>query len=149
MSRLPNLTATLRRQLTPGSVVLLACAAIIFGPRAIDTIRGEPWINNEVTVVINSLGELVIEDVTFTNETVRGLRTNVVESEDGSIRCSTEHHNSWTGERKRFWSFTAFSSCLPPATPYRLCSRFSITSKSGRFRQFGPFCSALTVPLSQ
>lgn len=147
MTRLPHLSASLHRQCTPGSLALLACAMILFGPRLVDHVLGEPWIDNELTVVVASTGGVAIEDIVTTTKTVRGLRSNSVEGQDGSILCSTEHHNSWLGSRKRFWSFRAFSGCNQPGEPYKVCSRFSISSKSGRFQQYGPFCSKVTAPV--
>lgn len=142
MGDLSNLRATVRRQSTPGSLVLLVCAALVFAPRAYDYIIGEPWIDNSLMIVENSTHEMIIEDVTLTKEPVHGLRVNTVEDEAGGILCSTEHHNSWHGERKRFWRLGAFTGCALPKESYRVCSRFSISSGSGRTRLFGPFCSS-------
>ncbi|MCZ0963903.1 peptidoglycan-binding domain-containing protein [Paracoccus benzoatiresistens] len=38
----------------------------------------------------------------------------IAEKEDGAVYCSTEHHNSWIGERKQFWRIEAFVRCTPP-----------------------------------
>lgn len=142
MAELANLQDAMRRQTTPGSVALLLCAAIVFGPKVYDVIIGEPWIDNVLTVVENSSGQVVIEDLTLTRDTVYGLRANVIEDRNGGVVCSTEHHNSWSGERKRFWQYAAFTGCSnPPTESYRACSLFSIASDSGRQRRFGPFCS--------
>ena len=142
MAELAHLRATVRRQSTPGSVAILVCALIVFGPKLYDTIIGEPWIDNTLTIVENSNGEVVVEDLTLTNDTVYGLRVNTVEDTNGNVICSTEHHNSWFGERKRFWQYLAFTGCpTEPSVSFRACSLFSIASDSGRQRMFGPFCS--------
>ncbi|MBI1620033.1 hypothetical protein [Aquamicrobium zhengzhouense] len=141
MSEMSNLRATVRRQSTPGSLVLLICTALVFGPRVWDYIIGEPWIDNQLMIVENSSHEIIVEDLTYTKEPVHGLRVNTVEADDGDILCSTEHHNSWHGERKRFWRLGAFTGCAPQQESFRVCSRFSVSSGSGRTRLFGPFCS--------
>lgn len=146
MSELTHLKQTYRRHSTPGSLLILAMVVVMFGPRLYDTIRGEPWINNQLTIVENSTGNVVVEDLTFTKEAVNGVRVNTVEGEDSEIICSTEHHNTWHGERKRFWQLEAFTGCPQPTVMYRVCSRFSISSSSGLTRQFGAFCSGLTKP---
>lgn len=146
MSELANLKATYRRQSTPGSLILIVCAAVVFGPRVWDTVRGEPWIENQLVVAQNSGGGVVVEDVTKTASNVHGLRFTSAEAEDGTVICSTEHSDVWLGENKRFWRLTAFIGCDQPREPYRVCSRFSVRSESDRRRGFGPFCSPLTKP---
>lgn len=147
MAELSNLRATARRHSTPGSLVILLCAVLVFGPRLWDAIRGEPWIDNHLTVVQNSGGGVVVEDVTVTNAPVQGLRFTSAETVDGTVLCSTEQTDIWLGEAKRFWRLPAFTGCDQPQEPYRVCSRFSIRSESDRRRSFGPFCSPLTKPL--
>lgn len=142
MAELAHLRSAVKRQSSPGSLAILLCAVIAFGPKTWDAIVGEPWIDNSLTVVENSSGNVVIEDMTQTRDTVYGLRVNTVEDKDGQVLCSTEHHNSWNGERKRFWEYEAFTGCaLQPDIDFRTCSLFSIYSGSGRTRMFGPFCS--------
>lgn len=141
MAELSNLRSTLRRQSSPGSLVILVCAALVFAPRAWDHITGEPWIDNSLSVYESGSGAVVVEDLIHTREAVYGLRVNTVEGENSEVLCSIEHHNSWHGERKRFWRIEAFSGCEPQQTSYRVCSRFSVQSGSGRTQGFGPFCS--------
>lgn len=145
MSELANLKATVRRQSTPGTLLLILCGAMLFGPRAWDTVVGEPWINNNLSVAINSGGTTVIEDIIQTKDVVYGVRANTVENVDGEVVCSTEHYNTWQGERRRFWHVPAFVSCAVQPENFRVCSRFTISSPSGRTRAFGPFCSPYTV----
>ncbi len=146
MGDLTNLRGAVQRHSTPGSLVILVCAMIVFGPRIWDTIRGEPWIDNQLTVMQGSTGAILVEDLTLTRGTARGVRINTIEDEGGAILCSAEHHNSWLGERKRMWRIQAFVRCSPPIDIYRVCSRFSVASDSGRQRYFGPFCSGVTKP---
>ncbi|SCX88099.1 hypothetical protein [Paracoccus tibetensis] len=146
MAKCTHLAAAIQRHTTAGSLLLLMFSVIIFGPRLWDTIRGEPWIENKLAIVQNSSGAIVVEDAILTRGAVHGLRANTVEAEDGSVLCSTEHHNTWLGERNRFWRIQAFTGCPPPSDPYRICSRFVIASDSGRQRYFGPFCSGLAKP---
>ncbi|MGA0615963.1 hypothetical protein [Paracoccus sp. KR1-242] len=146
MGDLAHLRETFKRQSTPGSLVLIMCAAVVFGPRAWDTFRGEPWIDNHLLIAQNSGGGIVVEDQTKTNAPVHGLRFTSAEAEDGTVICSTEHSDIWLGENKRFWRLSAFIGCEQPVEPYRVCSRFSIRSESDRRRSYGPFCSAMTKP---
>lgn len=146
MADLPNLRETWRRQSTPGSLVLIVIAAVIFGPRMWDAMRGEPWIDNALVVIQNSNGGIAVEDQTRTLSNVHGLRFTSAETVDGTVICSTEHSDTWMGEAKRFWRLSAFIGCEQPAEPYRVCSRFSIRSDSDRRRVFGPFCSPITRP---
>lgn len=145
MSELSNLKATVKRQSTPGSLLLILCAALLFGPRAWDTVVGEPWVDNNLSVIINSGGDTVVEDYIFTKDVVHGSRANTVENTDGEVVCSTEHYNTWQGERRRFWHLPAFVSCAERPANFRVCSRFTISSPSGRTRAFGPFCSPYTL----
>ena len=144
--RCTHLSAAIHRHTTPGALLLLMFAALIFGPTLWDTMRGEPWIENRLAVVQNSTGAIVVEDLIVTRGAVHGLRVNTVEMEDGSVFCSIEHHNTWEGERNRFWRTEAFTGCALPQSPYRICARFSVASDSGRQQYFGPFCSGITKP---
>lgn len=146
MAELTNLNATVKRHTTPGSLVILLCAGFVFGPKTLDYLIGEPWIESELTIVHASSGEKLVEDVVRTNAPIAGLRANVIENEAGDILCSTEHHNTWHGERKRIWHMSAFTACpAPTGVTYRVCSRFAVESGSGRKASYGPFCSAYMV----
>lgn len=145
MARLASVEAMARRQFTPGSMILLLIAFWVFAPRVWDTIIGEPWISSEMRVVINSASGATVEDLTLTSARVYGSRTVYVEDASGEVLCSTEHFNTWMGERKRFWRFKAFTDCEVPNEVFRICSGFSLTSEvSGRHRRLGPFCTPLT-----
>lgn len=146
MGKCTHLSQALRRQFSPGSLLLLLFAAIVFGPQSFDWARGEPTIANHLAVVTNSQGVVLVQDVTQTRRPVSGVRANTIEREDGAVVCSTEHHNTWRGERNRFWDIRAFTSCAAPAYPFKVCSNFAVQSDSGRQRYLGPFCSSLTDP---
>lgn len=146
MARCSNLADTFRRHTTGGSLLVLFMAAWALGPGLWDTIRGEPWIDNNLTVAQNSAGALVVEDITQTKGPAHGVRVNTIQAADRSVICSTEHHNTWNGERKRFWRIEAFSNCPTPSEPFAVCSHFSISSQSGRHRYYGPFCSTPFFP---
>ena len=146
MANCSNLAATYRRHTTPGSLLMLFFAVYILGPGLWDTVRGEPWIENQLTVVQNSTGAVVVEDLTRTRGPAHGVRANTVEDSRGEVHCSSEHHNTWLGERKRFWRIEAFARCSPPLEAFKVCSRFSVASDNGRQRYYGPFCSGLTRP---
>lgn len=149
MSELSNLRATARRHWTPGTFVILVIAAIAFGPRIWDTIRGEPWIDNQLMLAQNSGGALIVEDVTRSNAPVHGMRFTSAESADGTVICSADHSAIWHGEAKRFWRLNAFIGCETPSEAFKICSRFSVRSESGRRRSYGPFCSPLSQPPSE
>lgn len=148
MDKCNHITSTLKRHGVAGLWATIF-AAMVFGPRIYDTIRGEPWINNELAVIQNSSGQIIVEDIVTTRNHVAGVRANTVELDSGEVICSTEHHNAWLGQRNRFWSFGAFSGCTPPNEPYKVCSRFSITSGAGLSRFYGPFCSPVTILTAQ
>ena len=146
MARCTHLADTFRRHTTHGSLLILFLALIVLGPGLWDAIRGEPWIDDRLTVVQNSTGAVVVEDITRSKGPAHGLRVNTIETADGRVICSAEHHNTWVGERKRFWQLDLFARCPAPPDMFRVCSTFSITSDSGRQRYYGPFCSGLTKP---
>lgn len=146
MSELSNLRATIQRQTQPGSVAILFIALIAFGPSMWDWIRGEPWIDNQLMLAQNSGGSLVVEDVTRSNAPVHGMRYTSAETESGTVLCSSDHSAIWQGEAKRFWHLSAFIGCEMPSEAFKICSRFSIRSESGRRRSYGPFCSPLSTP---
>lgn len=146
MGKLEHVRAAAERHTSPGSLVLLLLTLIVFGPRTWDAVRGEPNIENRLAVVQNSAGETLIHDLTLTNQPVSGLRANIIEDSSGAVLCSQEHHNTWHGERNRFWQFSAFTGCPEPKVDYRVCSTFAVHSESGRQRFLGPFCSALSAP---
>lgn len=146
MSKYPHIGEAIRRNTGQSTLLLVAMFLIVFGPRIWDTFTGQPSMENTLSIVLDSTGDVLIHDLTLTQGPVHGVRANTIETEDGSVVCSTEHHNSWRGERNRFWRVSAFVSCDPPAEPYRICSTFSVESESGRHRFLGPFCSALSVP---
>lgn len=146
MGNATHIRDAIRRHTSPGALLLLLFSLIVFGPRLIDAARGEPWIENELGIIINSAGEPVVRDVTITRNPVIGLRANTIEDENAQVICSTEHHNTWVGERNRLWQISAFTGCPPPGVPYRICSSFSVTSEAGRAARLGPFCSTFAYP---
>lgn len=146
MGKCTHISQAMRRQFSPGSLLLLLFAGIVFGPQSYDWIQGEPALTNHLAVVTTSQGAVLVQDVTQTRRPVYGLRANTIEREDGAVVCSTEHHNSWRGERNRLWEFRAFTSCAAPAYSFKICSNFAVQSDSGRQRYLGPFCSSLTDP---
>lgn len=138
-----------KRQSTPGSAAIILMAVLLFGPKSIDMIRGEPWIDNRLLITQTSQGITVIEDTTITQNIVNGLRVVTAESPDGTVVCRANHINTWLGEKKQFWRVEAFIGCPQPKEAYRICSFFVARSESGRERSYGPFCSSLTLPAKQ
>lgn len=144
--RMINTRAMLRRQSTPGAIVLIVMALIVFGPKLLDVYRGHPWIESKLIVVELTNGRLVVEDTTYTTGSASGVRANTVESDVGEILCAYNHYNTWLGERKRNWTMEAFSACAVPKQPFRVCSRFHVESDHGRRGSFGPYCSQIYGP---
>lgn len=144
--RLDNTRAMIRRQTTPGTLVIALIAIMVFGPKLWDVVRGHPWLETSLLVAELSTGDVIIEDITTTSGLADGVRANVVESEAGEILCAYNHYNTWVGERKRNWKVEAFASCPMPDQPFRVCSRFHVESEHGLRGTFGPFCSAFYHP---
>jgi len=144
MSSCTHIKGALRRHGSPGTFLWVMLFLIIFGPRTFDAATGEPDLINDLAIVQDSIGDVLVQDVTRTRRPVYGVRSVTIENDDGNVICSTEHHNTWTGERNRFWRLSAITGCAVPAVPYRVCSAFSVRSDSGRQRYLGPFCSPVT-----
>lgn len=141
-----ELRATLARQTTPGSMALLALAVIFFGPRAWDTIIGEPQISARLIVTVNRDGDYGVEELIRTNHMVQGTQLVRVEDADGGVLCSRPIRDFWSGEIKRFWHFAAFTGCARPDEPFRVCATFTVSSESGRRRQFPAVCTTMATP---
>lgn len=147
---MPNkLRETWVRQTTPGTLLLLGLAAIMFGPRAVDTVRGEPFIEAKLTLTLNRTGEYGIEEHIKTDDLVVGLETVRVEDGGGGLICRSQIRDFWDGERKQYWPFHVFTGCDVPAEAFRVCASFSIRSEAGRQRQFPPSCTSLTTPATK
>lgn len=145
--KFPHVKAMLQRQSAPGAIVLLIMALTFFGPRVLDYIRGEPRIANDLMITLSSNQEYVVEDIVSTPGVTTGLRANVVEDASGGIICASSHINNWLGDRKRIWRLSAFANCYAtPIVPFRVCSKYTVESDSGRRRDFGPFCSPMVYP---
>lgn len=126
--------------------MLLGLAAVLFGPRAWDAVIGEPHINARLTITMNRDGDYGVEELIRTNHMVQGTELVRVEDADGGVLCSRPIRDFWAGEIKRFWHFEAFTGCERPDEAFRVCATFTVSSDSGRRRQFPASCTALTVP---
>ena len=140
-NELVHIKAMIKRQTSAGTLAILFLFIILFGGRVFDFVRGEPWIGNELVIVLNSQGQTTVEDIITTRNIVRGYREVYAETLDGTTICRTHHSNTWYGEKKQFWRVAAFMGCKAPEEPFRICSVFSVRSESGREKSFGPFCS--------
>lgn len=142
-----NLRCMAKRQSTPGTMAILLLGAIMFGPKLWDTARGEPWIDNRLTLIQSSQGSLIVEDVVSTNTAVYGERHITVESSEGTVLCSSRWSGAWSANHKRMWQLSALApGCEVPASEFRICSAFSLFSGSGRRNIFSSFCSAPYAP---
>lgn len=150
-SELTNIQSCIKRHAVAGPGLLIL-AALLFGPRLFDMVRGEPWIQGTLSVFQSSDGRYLVEDSVTTNHPVYGDRQITLETGDGTVLCSSRWSGAWEATTKRNWSLTALAGAncdLQPVEPFRVCSTFSLTSGSGRARSFAPYCSKLTNPSTQ
>lgn len=150
-SDLDNLRKAIHRHSTAGTKSILFLALILFGPRAYDYIRGEPWVTGTLAVVKASDGRYLIEDTVTTNNPVYGDRQVTLETSSGTILCSSKWSGSWDATTRRNWELSALAgvSCKAPEQKFKVCSAFSVYSQSGRHRSFGPICSEVMNPISK
>lgn len=140
-----HIRAFVRRHTSPGALMLAALAVLFFGPRLLDVAQDVPRLENELTVVLSTTGQPVVQDLLRVNDRVSGARTRFARSADGHILCSHEVSNTWAGEMRRNWRVSAFAGCQP-TEPFEVCATFDVSSGSGRRKQFGEFCSARFYP---
>lgn len=142
---LPNLRCMAKRHTTPGAIAIYLLFLILFLPKVWDTARGEPWINNNLVVIRTTDGRYLVEDTVSAKSQVYGDRQITVELVDGTVVCSSRWSGAWAATSKRNWRMSALmGNCEPPREVFRICSRFSLFSQSGRHRTFDPFCSPET-----
>lgn len=142
---LPNLRCMAKRHTTPGAIAIYLLFLILFLPKVWDTAWGEPWISNELMLTRTSQGGYLVEDTVATRSLVYGDRQLTIEAPDGTVICSSRWSGAWTATSKRNWRLGALmGNCEPPSGVFRICSRFSLFSQSGRHRVFEPFCSPET-----
>ena len=141
-----KLRETWERQTTPGAMLILALAALMFGPRALDAVQGEPRVDASLILTVNRDGDFGVEETVRSAGMAQGTELVRVEDADGGVLCSRPIRDFWAGEIKRFWHFDAFTGCHRPDQPFRVCVTFTVASESGRRRQFPPSCTAMLVP---
>lgn len=142
-----HLRSMVNRQTTAGSLGIVCIALLMFGPRTYDYIRGEPWIDNQISVLRSTDNAVVVEDTIITNTAVYGDRQVVVEDKDGETLCSSRWAGAWNETSRRMWLLPAFvGGCQVPESPFRVCSEFSVYSGSGRHSFYNAFCSQVYDP---
>lgn len=149
---LTNLKAMVHRHTTPMALGVYILFAILFFPRLWDLAMGEPWVDNRLSILKTSEGSYLIEDTIVTRSSVYGDRQITLEDPDGVVLCSARWSGAWQATSKRNWAMSALTgNCQLPTGIFKVCSRFSIYSQSGRHRTFDPFCSEPTsfVPVME
>ena len=134
--RLPALKETMDRQTRLGNLMILFLAIWLMLPYAMDKYRNEPSIStslkyfseNEVSYIEDAIS------VKFPN---RGSRNNFVMDEKNRIICVRNAVSFWNLSKTSIWYMDAFVGCKAPLVPFKVCSVFSIYSKSGIERNFG------------
>lgn len=146
--QLPAIKSLIDRQFTAGNIVLIIMAIWMLGPYVIDRARGEPAIQVKLTLQQEESEYFIKEDIRVKYPN-RGVRTNVAVDSDDRILCANNYESYWDRSRFRVWSFRAFTGCNVPLVPFRVCSVFSVRSKSGIERKLGgdgEICSQAVVP---
>lgn len=146
-SEFTHVREMVKRHTAPGALGIYLLFAILFLPSLWDAAWGEPWVDNQITVFKTTDNKYLIEDVIITNAPINGDRQITIESSpDNTVLCSSRWSGAWEATSKRNWALRALAgNCEPPNGAFRVCSRFSIYSQSGRHRTFPAFCSAETI----
>lgn len=146
--RLPALKGAITRQTRLGNLMILFLGLWFILPYAMDKYRNEPSIStslkyfseNEVSYIEDAIS------IKFHN---RGSRNNYLIDEKDRIICAKDTISFWNLSKKTVWNMDAFVGCSAPLVPFKVCSVFSIYSKSGIERKFGAdneFCTPMIYP---
>lgn len=146
--KLPALKDTIARQSRLGNLMILLLAVWLILPYALDKYRNEPSISTSLKY-FTEMDTSFIEDsinVKFPN---RGSRNNFIMDKDNRIICAKNIISFWNESKATVWYLNAFTGCDAPLVPFKVCSVFSIYSKSGIERKFGAnseFCTPIIYP---
>lgn len=148
---LPNLRETAKRQSGLGNVAILMLGAWLLFPYIVDRYRNEPAIFSELVAYTD-------EGVPFVHETInvkypnRGSRNNLLLDEEGRIICARNAVSYWEKTQEYDWYASGFVGCELPDQPWRVCTIYSVASKSGIERKFGAdreFCTEMVYPTEE
>lgn len=150
MAELTNLRRTVRRHTSPGSVLILMAALFMIGPRLVDEVRGVPWIENDMEIILSDTGRYIVRDEVRSRRPAYGDREMLLEGAGGHGHCVKTWAASWDGVNQRDWDLrdvAGSAGCVLPDTAFRICATFSVRSAtSGRHGSFGPFCTGWVTP---
>lgn len=146
--KLPALKDTIDRQTRLGNLMILFLAIWLILPYAIDKYRNEPSISTSLKYF--SENEIsYIEDAVSVKFPNRGSRNNFIIDDKDRIICAKNVISFWNQSKTSVWHMDAFVGCEVPLAPFKVCSVFSIYSKSGIERKFGAdneFCTPMIYP---
>ena len=147
-TKLPALKDVVERHSSPTNVMVMLAAALVLTPYVVDRIMRQPLIDVQLTYVkpdpeTGRTG--IIRSKHDVSMAVRGQRHNIVYDNENNIICSKPYTWYWDKDAEATWSLSAFADCESvPLVPFKICSIFSLQSKSGIERKFGQdyeFCT--------
>lgn len=146
--KLPALKDTIARQTRLGNLMILFLAIWLILPYAIDKYRNEPSISTSLKYFSENENSF-IEDAVSVKFPNRGSRNNFLMDDKNRIICAKNVISFWNQSKTTVWRMDAFVGCEAPLIPFKVCSVFSIYSKSGIERKFGAdseFCTPIIYP---
>ena len=146
--KLPALKDTIARQTRLGNLMILLLAVWLILPYALDKYRDEPSISTSLKYFSEEETSF-IEDAVKVKFPNRGSRNNFIMDKDNRIICAKNVVSFWNQSKTTVWYLNAFAGCDAPLVPFKVCSVFSIYSKSGIERKFGAnseFCTHIIYP---
>lgn len=145
---LPNLRDTVRRQSRTGNLAILLLGAWLLVPYLMDRYRGEPTISSDLYAYMEDGIPFVQESITVKYPN-RGSRNNILVDDEDRIVCARNAVSYWEQSQINQWYAEGFVGCDVPDRPYRICTVYSVASKSGIERKFGAgreFCTQMVYP---
>lgn len=146
--RLPALYDTFKRQTRAGNLVLILMAVWLIFPYTNDKLRGIPFISSELSFMYDDTKLYIRDNITIKYPN-SGNRSNIIIDEDNKILCTKNWNYLWDKSQSTVWNMDAFVGCEAPDRPFKVCSVFSVNSRSGIERKFGgglEFCTGIIDP---
>lgn len=146
--KLPALKDAIARQFRLGNLMILLLAVWLILPYALDKYRNEPSISTSLKY-FTEMDTSFIEDTVKVKFPIRGNRNNFIMDKDNRIICAKNITSFWNKSKTTVWYLNAFTGCDTPLVPFKVCSVFSIYSKSGIERKLGvnnEFCTPIIYP---
>lgn len=145
---LPNLRSTVQRHSRVGNLAILIIGAWLLIPYIIDRYLGEPAIASELYAYAEN-GEQFIKETVTVKYPNRGSRNAFLLDDKDRIVCVRNAVSYWEQTQVNDWYADGFVGCDIPDQPYRVCTIYSVSSKSGIERKFGAgreFCTDMVYP---